>query len=66
LESVTRTVRFKKQELKTIEQFLVENPIFDFSTLVRTALSSFIENPQINLTAVKSTVSARKDGKRGQ
>lgn len=47
LETITRTVRFKPEELKLIEEFLEKNPFFDFSSLTRTALTGFIHNPQL-------------------
>lgn len=49
METVTRTVRFKKQDLERIEKFLAENPIFDFSNLVRISIDTFIRQPKVSL-----------------
>jgi hypothetical protein len=45
----TRTIRFQAEDLREAEKFLKRNPIFDFSTLVRTAVRQFIEDPQIHV-----------------
>lgn len=47
--SVSRTVRFKSEELLEIEEFLSLNPMFDFSSLTRVAISRFIRDPQLTL-----------------
>lgn len=43
----TRTARFSDKELERIQIFLDQNPFLDFSTLVRLAVSNFIENPSL-------------------
>lgn len=55
---VTKAVRFNEQDDKAIKDFLNKNPIFDFSTLARLAIVSFIEKPKIDLKA--STISKQK------
>ncbi len=52
METVSRTVRFKKEELKLIEQFLEQNPFFDFSTLTRVAITEFIKRPSLQIKGV--------------
>lgn len=52
----TRTVRFKKEELDQIDEFLSRNPFFDFSTLTRVAITRFITNPELPLEPVKPAV----------
>jgi hypothetical protein len=50
--SKTRAVRLTTEEDKMVQQFLELNPFFDFSTLTRTAILQFIENPKMNLKPV--------------
>ncbi len=59
MAKVTRTVRFKKEEADLIGRFLKENPIFDFSSLARTALLEFIKNPILKIRPV----GAKPDGR---
>ena len=49
----TRAIRFSTQEDKLIEEFLKQNPFFDFSSLTRTAILQFIEQPNIKIKPVK-------------
>lgn len=51
-QSHSRTVRFKKKELKEIEEFLRLNPMFDFSSLARMAIQSFVRDPKVRIKAV--------------
>lgn len=51
----TRAIRFSQNEEKLIQEFLKQNPFFDFSTLARTAITTFIQDPRLILKAVKST-----------
>jgi hypothetical protein len=59
-ENLSRTVRFKPDEIKLVEKFLSANPLFDFSTLTRTAVLNFIRNPQITVTPVTDPVKKLK------
>ena len=61
--SKTRAIRFSEAEDKRIDEFLKRNPIFDFSTLAKTAINRFVENPELTLRAVKTdkSPSKRKD-----
>ena len=52
--SKTRAIRFPKEEERQIEEFLEQNPFFDFSTLARMAILDFIKNPKITIKAVQS------------
>lgn len=51
-DTVSRTVRFKTEELKLIDEFLKSNSFFDFSTLTRIALMEFIKNPSVQIKPV--------------
>ena len=53
LMSKTRAIRFSDQEEKLINEFLMQNPFFDFSSLARTALFQFIEEPKVKIRPVK-------------
>lgn len=48
-----RAIRLSKEQEKLIEEFLKANPFFDFSTLARTALMAFIENPTLKIKSIK-------------
>lgn len=50
----TRAIRFSENEEKLIQEFLKQNPFFDFSSLARTAIVTFIQDPRLSLKAVKS------------
>jgi hypothetical protein len=52
VDSVSRTIRFKSDDIAFIAEFLEKNPLFDFSSLTRTALMQFIKNPSVQITAV--------------
>lgn len=49
METVTRTVRIKKTDIKRIDEFLRNNPVFDFSSLVRIAIEQFMRNPNLKI-----------------
>jgi hypothetical protein len=51
----TRAVRFSGKEEELIQEFLDNNSIFDFSTLARTAIFKFIQNPEVKLKPIKGT-----------
>lgn len=55
-DTVSRTVRFKTEELKLIDEFLKSNAFFDFSTLTRIALMEFIKNPSVQIKPVGAKV----------
>jgi hypothetical protein len=52
LDTVSRTVRFKKNEADLIDRFLRENPFFDFSSLSRVAVLRFIKDPKLDLRPI--------------
>ena len=54
MASVTRTVRFKKEEGDLIDEFLRRNPFLDFSTLARLSIARFIDNPELKIRRVES------------
>ena len=49
----TKAVRFSEKEIEAINEFLKNNPYFDFSTVARMAIFKFIENPSIELLPTK-------------
>lgn len=49
----TRAVRFSADDEHVISKFLTSNPIFDFSTLARTAILTFVNEPKLKMKAVK-------------
>jgi hypothetical protein len=51
-KTYTKAFRLNERDNALIETFLKKNPIFDLSTLIRTALLSFIENPNLELKRV--------------
>ena len=50
----TRTIRFTDADLRDIDKFLSQNPLFDFSSLARVAIRRFIENPSIEIRGIHS------------
>lgn len=53
MAKTVRTIRFSKEELERIDQFIQQNPVFDFSRLVRYAIDQFLENPAMTIQPVK-------------
>ncbi|MBT4791854.1 MAG: hypothetical protein HON90_09810 [Halobacteriovoraceae bacterium] len=53
--SKTKGIRLSDSEERLVNEFLKKNPFFDFSSMARTAISKFIEDPQIKLTPIKRT-----------
>jgi dolichyl-phosphate-mannose--protein O-mannosyl transferase len=47
-----RGIRFTDKEEAQIEEFLVKNPLLDFSTMGKLAILEFIKNPIFSLTPV--------------
>jgi len=52
----TKTVRFSEEEESLIGKFLEHNQFFDFSTLARVAILSFIKKPEMPLVAITHPV----------
>lgn len=50
--SKVRAVRLSPAEEKQVQEFLKRNPIFDFSTLARTALMRFVKQPNMEIKSV--------------
>lgn len=61
-DKVVKTIRFKKQDLKDIEDFLEKNPLIDFSTLIRMSVQNFIKNPNFKLNAISENKKGREYG----
>ena len=51
----TRAIRLSDKDEKLIQEFLEANPFFDFSSLARTAIVSFIKEPKLHIKPIKST-----------
>jgi len=49
---LTKALRLSQEEWQLISSFLRDNPVFDFSSLARTAIREFIHNPKLTLNAV--------------
>jgi len=56
----TRAIRLSDKEEQLIVSFLRQNPVFDFSSLARTALLSFIRRPQIKIVPVRERKTPRR------
>ena len=61
-DKTVKTVRFDKQNIQDIENFLDKNPLLDFSTLVRMSVQNFIKNPDFKLNAISESKKGHKNG----
>jgi hypothetical protein len=61
--SKVRGVRFSESEEKQVEEFLLNNPFLDFSTLARIAITEFIKKPMLSLVPVREIERIRKGEK---
>jgi hypothetical protein len=52
----TRAIRLSDQDERQIEEFLRNNPLFDFSSLARMAILGFIKDPKVTIHPVKESV----------
>ncbi len=60
--SKVRGIRFTEKEEALIEEFLLKNPLIDFSTMAKVAILDFVRNPQISLIGVGANLrKERKD-----
>jgi len=50
--SRTRAIRFTDPEEAQIQEFLFNNPFFDFSTLAKLAITAFINDPKLEVRPV--------------
>jgi len=62
-KNILKAFRLPSADNEAIERFLKGNPVFDFSTLARTALLLFIQNPQMELKRVSIEETLRKSFK---
>ena len=60
--SKTKAIRLSESDEKLISEFLRMNPIFDFSSLARTAILAFIQDPKMRITPVKRKAALPKRG----
>jgi hypothetical protein len=63
-----KALRLSHSEMKQIELFLKQNPMFDFSSLARTAIQEFIRNPRVTIVPLKvanRTSTPKKEQERG-
>ena len=63
-DSVSRTVRFKKDEADLIDRFLESNAFLDFSTLSRIAIMQFIRDPRLQLRPIQAELGSSNDTQR--
>lgn len=47
--ALTKAIRLSASEMDSISEFLRQNPFFDFSSLARTAILNFIQNPTVSI-----------------
>lgn len=59
--SKVRGIRFSTDEEKQIEEFLIKNPVLDFSTMAKIAILAFIKNPSFSLIPVKSNSTIKSE-----
>ena len=62
-KKVVKTVRFKEEEIETINSFLKENPSIDFSTLIRMAVEKFIKTPSLNSISKNNVMQKESEAK---
>jgi hypothetical protein len=58
--SKVRGIRFTEKEEALVEEFLLKNPLIDFSTAAKIAILEFVRKPQISLVAVGSELRKRR------
>lgn len=56
---ITKAVRLSDDEIASIEEFLRKNPLFDFSSLARTAIRAFIQSPSLSVLPVQARTKRR-------
>jgi hypothetical protein len=59
-KAITKAIRLNPSDDALITEFLNANPFFDFSSLARTAILSFIRQPTISITPISSTAEKQK------
>lgn len=59
--SKVRGVRFSSDEEALIEEFLLRNPMLDFSMLAKVAIMNFIKQPKLSLKPVGPQKKDRKN-----
>lgn len=62
-KKIVKTVRFKEEEIESIDAFLKENPALDFSTLIRLAVGKFITSPSLRSLDKSKSISEKKSSK---
>jgi len=62
----SRGIRFRSDDLRDIDEFLRNNPVFDFSSLARTAIRRFIEAPKIDLKPISNRSRSKASGRASQ
>ena len=55
-KAITKAIRLNPKDDALIAEFLSANPFFDFSSLARTAILSFIRQPTISITPINPAV----------
>jgi len=57
---ITKAIRLTSKEEAQINEFLLANPFFDFSSLARTAILGFIRQPTVVITPINEEKPARR------
>ena len=66
MSNKARAVRFSDQEEKEIQEFLKMNPLLDFSTLARMAISQFMKSPKFEITPLNNSLIKKKEKELGK
>jgi hypothetical protein len=59
---ITKAIRLTPLEEAQINEFLASNPFFDFSSLARTAILSFVRQPTVVIKPIKDAKHSVKRG----
>jgi hypothetical protein len=57
---ISKAIRLTSKEEAQINEFLLANPFFDFSSLARTAILGFIRQPTVAITPIAEEKPSRR------
>jgi len=57
---ISKAIRLTSKEEAQINEFLLANPFFDFSSLARTAILGFIRQPTVVITPIADEKPSRR------
>lgn len=58
---IIKTIRFTTEEVRKIDSFIEKNDFLDFSTVVRMAVTRFLENPEIAIRNKNRNIKFQKN-----